>query len=64
MYLVGDMVKPGLHGTHPSLTDLDQGDLKYNVDFRSIYASVLEDWMGADHKPILGKAFVKAPVMG
>ena len=63
MYLIGDMVKPGLLGNHPSLTDLDGGDLKYNLDFRSIYAAVLEDWMGAKSKPILGDQFQKAEVI-
>ena len=57
MYFVGDMVKPGLLGRHPSLTDLDNGDLVYNVDFRSVYAAVLEDWMGAPSQQILGRAY-------
>lgn len=60
MYFVGDMVRPGLLGNHPSLSDLDQGDLKFNVDFRSLYASVLEDWMKTPSPPVLGEAFRKA----
>jgi uncharacterized protein (DUF1501 family) len=44
-------------GKHPSLTDLDQGDLKYNVDFRSVYASVLQNWLNTPSKPILGQQF-------
>ena len=63
MYFVGDMIKPGLLGDHPSLTDLDDGDLKYNVDFRSVYTAVLEDWMGAPGEKILGKAYKKAKIM-
>ncbi|MGI9013488.1 MAG: DUF1501 domain-containing protein [Phycisphaerales bacterium] len=63
MYLIGDMVKPGLLGNHPSLTDLDSGDLKFNVDFRSIYAGILEDWMKAPSKEILGQAFRKAEII-
>ncbi len=62
MFLVGPMVKPGLIGTHPSLTDLDNGDLKYNIDFRSVYASILEDWLSADSKVILEKSYRKLPV--
>lgn len=62
MYFVGDMIKPGLLGDHPSLTDLDEGDLKFNVDFRSVYASVLEDWMGAPSEKILGRKYKKAQV--
>jgi uncharacterized protein (DUF1501 family) len=63
MYFVGDMIKPGLLGQHPSLTDLDEGDLKYNVDFRSVYAAVLEDWMGAPSEKILGHPYKKAKVI-
>jgi uncharacterized protein (DUF1501 family) len=63
MYLVGDMVRPGLLGTHPSLGRLDQGDLVFNVDFRSVYTAILEDWMGADAKAILGRSFKKAKVL-
>ncbi len=53
MILVGPMVRGGLSGTHPSLTDLDGGDLKFGTDFRSVYAAVLGDWMGADPAKIL-----------
>ncbi len=63
MYFMGDMVKPGLLGNHPSLTDLDQGDLKFNVDFRSIYSAVLGSWMGANAKEILGGDYRAANVL-
>ncbi len=63
MYLVGDMVRPGLLGDHPSLTDLDGGDLKYNVDFRSVYSAVLKNWMGADPVAALGREYPIAKVV-
>jgi len=63
MFLIGDNVQTGLLGKHPSLTNLDQGDLKFNTDFREVYAAVLEDWMGADSKAILGKKYTKANVL-
>jgi uncharacterized protein (DUF1501 family) len=63
LFLMGDMVRPGLLGKHPSLSDLDQGDLKYTVDFRSIYASVLEDWMGAPADKVLQGKFQKAKIL-
>jgi uncharacterized protein (DUF1501 family) len=63
MYFIGEKVKPGLLGTHPSLTDLDDGDLRFNVDFRSVYTAVLEDWMGAPADKILGKQFKKAKII-
>jgi uncharacterized protein (DUF1501 family) len=62
MYLVGDMVRPGLLGNHPSLTDLDEGDLRFGVDFRSIYASVLDEWMGAPAPAVLDGSFPKANI--
>ncbi|MFT3784704.1 MAG: DUF1501 domain-containing protein [Tepidisphaeraceae bacterium] len=57
MFLLGRNVKEGVIGRHPSLTDLDAGDLKFGVDFRSVYASILQDWLNAPSKPILGKQF-------
>lgn len=48
---------PGLIGRHPSLTDLDQGDLKFGIDFRSVYAGVLQRWLDTPSKPILGEQF-------
>ncbi len=63
MFLIGDNVQNGLLGKHPSLINLDQGDLKFNTDFREVYAAVLEDWMGADSKTILGKKYTKAKVL-
>jgi uncharacterized protein (DUF1501 family) len=63
MYFVGDMIRPGLLGQHPSLTDLDEGDLTYNVDFRCVYAAVLEDWMGASSEKILGRGYKKAKII-
>jgi uncharacterized protein (DUF1501 family) len=57
MFLFGPRIKPGVIGNHPSLTDLDNGDLKYHTDFRSVYATVLQDWMNAPSKPILGDQF-------
>ncbi len=63
MYLMGEMVRPGLLGKHPKMNDLDQGDLKFEVDFRSVYTAILEDWMGADAKTVLGKQYPKARVL-
>jgi uncharacterized protein (DUF1501 family) len=58
--LVGTKVRPGVLGDHPSLADLDQGDLKHTVDFRSVYAGILEDWLKAPSAEILGGPFRKA----
>jgi uncharacterized protein (DUF1501 family) len=63
MFLVGPMVRQGVIGEHPSLRDLDEGDLKYKIDFRSVYAGVLEGWMKADSKKILEGAYQPVSVM-
>lgn len=55
IFLAGPMVKPGVLGKTPSLTDLDGGDLRFTLDFRSLYAGILADWMEADPAPILGR---------
>jgi uncharacterized protein (DUF1501 family) len=57
VFLMGPKLKPGVVNKHPSLTDLDAGDLKHSTDFRSIYATVLQDWMGVPSRPILGSQF-------
>lgn len=59
MFVVGERMKAGLLGQYPSLapTDLFQGDIKYTVDFRSVYASVLESWLRTPSAPILGRKF-------
>ncbi|XVU22979.1 DUF1501 domain-containing protein [Actinoplanes sp. CA-054009] len=53
VFLMGDGVHGGLHGEPPSLTDLDDGDLKYTVDFRDVYAALLAGVLGADPQRIL-----------
>jgi uncharacterized protein (DUF1501 family) len=59
MFVIGGRVKGGLYGTYPSLTDLDSGDLKFTTDFRQVYATVLQDWLGADPTQILSSQFQK-----
>jgi uncharacterized protein (DUF1501 family) len=63
MFLVGKSVKAGLIGNHPSLTDLDNGDLKHAIDFRSVYAAVLKNWLDADPAKIIGAGFEAARVI-
>ncbi len=63
MFLMGKSLKTGLAGKHPSLTNLDQGDLRYNVDFRQVYATVLENWLDTPSRPILGQPFNPLPIV-
>lgn len=55
MFLAGPMVRPGLIGDHPSLSNLDDGDLRHGLDFRSVYAGILKDWLQTDPEAVLGK---------
>jgi uncharacterized protein (DUF1501 family) len=59
LFLAGGGVKAGLLGQMPSLApkDLFDGDVKYNTDFRSVYATVLEKHLGVKSEPILKKPF-------
>jgi uncharacterized protein (DUF1501 family) len=55
--LSGGLKEKGLINAMPDLSDLDQGDLKYKVDFKNVYATVLNKWLNADDQKILGKQF-------
>ncbi len=57
MLLVGGAVAGGLAGSHPSLVDLDNGALKFQIDFRRVYATVLDRWLGYDSQAVLGARF-------
>lgn len=58
MFLVsGGLKQKGLINAMPDLDDLNEGDLKYKVDFKNVYATVLNKWLGADDKNILCKSF-------
>jgi len=58
-FVVGDAVRGGLYGEYPSLEANKQleGDLQFNYDFRGLYATLLEKWMGLDAKPIVNGSF-------
>ncbi len=64
LFLAGPMVRKGVVGEHPSLKDLDEGDLKYKVDFRSVYSGILEGWMKANPKDVIDGTFKALPVLG
>ena len=58
-FIIGSNVNGGLYGEYPSLEPRDQveGDMAFNNDFRGLYATLLDDWMGIDPNPILGGNF-------
>jgi len=55
--VIGEPVNGGFHGDQPSLTNLDNGDLKFTTDFRSVYATLLDKVLGADPAQALGQDF-------
>ena len=57
MFLIGNAVNGGFHGEPPSLTNLDNGNLRFTTDFRSVYATILEGWLQAPAADILGAQF-------
>ena len=63
MFLVGGRLKGGLVGPHPDLGDLKKGSPKFHTDFRRVYATVLESWLGFDSRPALGARFEPLDVL-
>jgi uncharacterized protein (DUF1501 family) len=63
VFLLGRPVKPGLCGPYPDLTQLDDGDPRHAVDFRRVYATVLDRWLDVPHRQILGTAFEPLPLV-
>ncbi len=57
LFVMGGSSKPGFFNNAPQLTDLDNGDLKYEIDFRRVYASLLDNWLGASSKEVLKREF-------
>ncbi|MBC3193097.1 DUF1501 domain-containing protein [Pseudonocardia sp. C8] len=60
--VAGDGVRGGFVGEQPSLTDLDDGDLKATTDFRDVYATLLTRVLGADPEPVLGPGRTELPL--
>jgi uncharacterized protein (DUF1501 family) len=63
LFVVGPGVKGGPVGAHPSLADLDNGDLRYHTDFRRVYATLLDGWLGCDSRTVLGGRFEPVPLL-
>lgn len=63
VFLAGGRLKGGLVGPHPGLTDLDNGAPRFHTDFRRVYATVLDRWLGLDSQPVLGEEFKPLDVL-
>jgi uncharacterized protein (DUF1501 family) len=64
MFLVGGGIKAGVVGEHPSLTKLEEGNLIHSTDFRSVYAAILDQWLGVDSKAVLGGEHKRVELFG
>lgn len=63
MFLMGGGVKAGLLGPSPNLEDLDDGDLKKAIDFRQVYATVLDEWLNCPSAKVVGGTFERLPLL-
>jgi uncharacterized protein (DUF1501 family) len=63
VFVAGPNVAAGLHGKIPSLGDLEAGDLKWSIDFRSVYTTILDCWLGLPPREILGERFECLPLI-
>jgi uncharacterized protein (DUF1501 family) len=63
LFLIGGGVKGGLYGTLPDLSATNMGNVRYTTDFRSVYATVLERWLGRPSIGVLNGAFAQIPVL-
>ncbi len=57
MMLIGKPVKGGFYGGTPDLNTLSDGDIAWKIDFRQVYATALDNWMGSESKVVLGESF-------
>ncbi|MEK6410655.1 MAG: DUF1501 domain-containing protein [Acidobacteriota bacterium] len=65
LFVIGNPVHGGLYGEQPSLSDLDNaGNMKFKVDFRSMYSTILDKWLGADSQSILGANYPNLGFLG
>jgi len=61
LFMIGGGVKGGLYGQHPDLSQLNSGNLAFSTDFRNVYATVLERWLGRPSAQIVGAGFKPLP---
>jgi uncharacterized protein (DUF1501 family) len=63
VFIIGGAIRGGVVGTTPSLTDLEDGDLKAPIDFRRVDAAALDDWLGLPSREALGGTFEPTPLL-
>jgi uncharacterized protein (DUF1501 family) len=63
VFLIGGKVHAGVVGAHPSLEKLEDGNLKHHTDFRQVYASILDSWLGVPSREVLGAKYEAIPIL-
>ncbi|HEX4589425.1 MAG TPA: DUF1501 domain-containing protein [Gemmataceae bacterium] len=63
LFVAGPAVQGGPVGPHPKLDDLDSGDVKHSIDFRRVYATLLDEWLGVDSRAVLNGQFERLPLL-
>lgn len=63
LFVAGPQVNGGLVGRHPRLDDLVDGDVRYHTDFRRVYATLLDQWLGVESRLVLGSVFEPLPLI-
>jgi uncharacterized protein (DUF1501 family) len=63
LFVAGPAVKAGLVGTYPRLDELTDGDMKFGIDFRRVYATLLDGWLGCSSKDVLDGTFEHVPLL-
>ena len=63
MLIAGGKIRPGLIGAHPSMTELENNGPKHHTDFRRVYATLLDEWLGIDSEVVLGESFEPVKIL-
>jgi uncharacterized protein (DUF1501 family) len=63
LFLIGGGVKGGVYGSYPDLGNTNMGNVRFDTDFRSVYATVLERWLGQPSQKVLQGAFATLPML-
>jgi uncharacterized protein (DUF1501 family) len=61
LFVIGEKIKGGVHGVPPDLQNLTDGDIRQQIDFRQVYSTVLDGWLGTSPERVLGKKYEKIP---
>jgi uncharacterized protein (DUF1501 family) len=63
VFVIGKAIKAGVHGAYPNLTNLDDGDPKHTIDFRQVYATLLDGWLSCKSEEVLGGRFERLNIL-